>query len=363
MKYSILCVDDEVDIVDSLERMFRKEYNVLKATSGQDALKILKTNEVSLIISDQRMPDMTGVKFLEKSLKIQPEAVRILLTGYTDIDSVIEAINSAQIYRYVTKPWDARELDLAVTRAIERFELRRELKIKNEALEKANKELQTLDQAKSNFMILINHELKTPLTTLISFLELLKGTKLDEEQEKYISRITKSTDRLERIILDVLELVSSETGQTKVKPQKVNDKKVVEKVVEKLGENEKHPIKFDLENFNFKADPQLVENILTRLVQNAYQHGTDLKPVVISTSKKDGALDFEIENYGAPLSEDTIDRILRPFATNEDIMHHSKGIGLGLSICQSLLKLQGSELKIKSASNKITISFSMPAAD
>lgn len=360
MKHNILCIDDEPDILDSLERLFRKKYTVLKATSGAEALKILKENSISLIISDQRMPEMTGVKFLEKSLKVRPEAVRILLTGYTDIDSVIDAINSAQIYRYVTKPWDSRELTLAVDRAIERFEMAEEIKAKNILLEKANKELQGLDKAKSNFMILINHELKTPLTTLISFLDLLKDTKLDEEQKKFTDRIKKSTDRLERIILDVLELVSSETGQTKAKSQKISDKKMVEKVVEKI-DSEKS-IDYKLANLNFKADPQLIENVMTRLVQNAVQHGADSKAIKIETKQIDDHFHFEIQNSGQ-ISEEIIEKILQPFATNEDIMHHSKGIGLGLSICQSLLKLQGSELKIKSSNNKIICAFAFPLAD
>ncbi len=360
MKHNILCVDDEPDILDSLERLFRKKYNVLKAKSGAEALKLLKENSISLIITDQRMPEMTGVKFLEKSIKINPNAVRILLTGYTDIDSVVDAINSAQIYRYVTKPWDSRELSLAVDRAIERFEMAQEIRVKNIALEKANQELQSLDKAKSNFMILINHELKTPLTTLISFLDLLKDTKLDEDQKKYIDRIKKSTDRLERIILDVLELVSSETGQTKVKLQKISDKKLVEKVVEKTAEQ--HPLDFQLADLNFKADPQLTENVMTRLIQNAIQHGADSKSIKIETKKIDNTFHFEIQNTGQ-ISKEIIEKILQPFATNEDIMHHSKGIGLGLSICQSLLKLQGSELKIKSSANKIICSFDFPLAE
>lgn len=90
MKHLILCVDDESDNVDALERLFRKRYEVLKATSGAEALQLLKTQSPSLIISDQRMPGMTGVEFLARSMKTHPETMRILLTGYTDIESVIE---------------------------------------------------------------------------------------------------------------------------------------------------------------------------------------------------------------------------------------------------------------------------------
>src|SRR5690606_19796812 len=113
------------------------------------------------------MPEMTGVEFLEKSMKSHPNCIRILLTGYTDLDSVIAAINSGQVYRYITKPWDTRDLQITVDQAVEKFELESELKVKNEKLEKALTELKTLDQAKSQFMILINHELKTPLTSMM----------------------------------------------------------------------------------------------------------------------------------------------------------------------------------------------------
>src|SRR5699024_806867 len=106
MEHTILVVDDEADNVDALERLFRRKYNVLKATSGRQALELLADQKVSLIVTDQRMPNMTGVEFLAESMKSHPETIRILLTGYTDIESVISAVNSGQIYRYLTKPWD-----------------------------------------------------------------------------------------------------------------------------------------------------------------------------------------------------------------------------------------------------------------
>lgn len=177
-------IDDETDNLDALERVFRKKYDVIKCSSGPEALKILKENaNVSVIISDQRMPEMTGVEFLEKSMKTHPNCIRILLTGYTDLDSVIAAINSGQVYRYITKPWDTRDLQITVDQAVEKYELESELKVKNLELQRALSELKTLDQAKSQFMILINHELKTPLTTLLSFMELLEQSSLDEDQK------------------------------------------------------------------------------------------------------------------------------------------------------------------------------------
>jgi two-component system sensor histidine kinase/response regulator len=364
MKHTLMFIDDETDNLDALERVFRKKYNVIKCSSGPDALEILKEQEnVSVIISDQRMPEMTGVQFLEKSMKLHPNAIRILLTGYTDLDSVIAAINSGQVYRYITKPWDTRDLQITVDQAVEKFELESELKVKNQKLEKALNELKTLDQAKSQFMILINHELKTPLTTLLSFMELLEQSKLDADQTKYVKRVNQSSARLHEIIADSLELVSSELEQVKVQKSKIQDKKIIDQALKKLSpviDEKKVKIKTILCEESFESDSQMLENILVRVIKNAIQHGDDSEPITITTSLDENEkIKFEITNFGKDISKDTIDKILKPFALNENIMNHTKGLGLGLSISQSLLKRLGSTLGIESSKKQITVSFSI----
>lgn len=117
--HTLLFVDDEPDIVASLNRLFRRKYSVLTATSGKEAIELLKKYRVDLIISDQRMPDMTGDQMLVQARQLQPDAVRILLTGYSDIESLVNCVNEASIYKYLTKPWEPEELKLTVTRALE----------------------------------------------------------------------------------------------------------------------------------------------------------------------------------------------------------------------------------------------------
>lgn len=124
MKHSVLLIDDEPANLRLLRRVLGAEYDTKLAENGEEGLKILESEKISLIISDQRMPGMTGVQVLEESQKIQPEAIRILLTGYTDIQALIDAINSGRIYKYVQKPWDAEDLKLTVKRAIESLELK-----------------------------------------------------------------------------------------------------------------------------------------------------------------------------------------------------------------------------------------------
>lgn len=363
MKHTLLCVDDEIDNVEALERLLRKKYHVLKATGGEEALKILEKNPISLIISDQKMPKMTGVQFLEKSQKIRPEALRILLTGYTDIESVIDAINSGQIYRYLTKPWDPVDLTTTVDQAIEKFELTQELQIKNKKLEKAYQELKTLDEAKSQFMILINHELKTPLTVMSSFLQLLQDTSLDEEQKKYLKRILSGTDRLQNLVKDALELVSAEARHTQLQPKKSSLKELVygldELFMKRLSEKS---MRLEIQNPNTQVvmDTKVIRSILERLLDNAIKFG-DVSSIIflrIETINKD-RFHISIQNKGPAMDPLKIEKILKPFSLDENIMHHSKGTGLGLSICQSLLKLHQSELKLSSQKDSFRAEFEL----
>ena len=125
-RYTLLFVDDEPDVVDILARTFQDDYDVVTAGSGAAALKVLETRQVDLLISDQRMPGMTGVQLIEKARERDPELTSIILTAYTDPPDLIDAINRGQVYRYVTKPWDIQDLVLTVDSALERVRLRRE---------------------------------------------------------------------------------------------------------------------------------------------------------------------------------------------------------------------------------------------
>ena len=131
-KPRMLVVDDEPDNLDLLYRTFRREYEVLRAESGVVALEILaQQGEVAVIISDQRMPEMKGTEFLSRTTPQFPDTMRIILTGFTDIEDLVEAINSGQVYRYITKPWEPEELKQVVYRATEAYE---QLKQRTEAL-------------------------------------------------------------------------------------------------------------------------------------------------------------------------------------------------------------------------------------
>ncbi|MGB8510613.1 MAG: HD domain-containing phosphohydrolase, partial [Pyrinomonadaceae bacterium] len=137
MTYKILLVDDEPANLRLLERLFRRDYQVLTASSGEAALQLLSQHDVALLMTDQRMPGMTGIELLKQTSLMRPHTVRIILTGYTEVGALVEAINCGQVYKYVTKPWNNDELRLTVERAIEHYETNRS----RHELERANQRL------------------------------------------------------------------------------------------------------------------------------------------------------------------------------------------------------------------------------
>lgn len=134
-KITVLYVDDEQDNLFSFKATFRLKYNVLTAVSAEEAFRTLESDLVHIIISDQRMPQMTGVEFLEKVQSLYPDAVRLLLTGYADMNVVIDAVNKGKIFHYLTKPWNEEELNKTLDKAYEFWKEKQTLKTTNEQLE------------------------------------------------------------------------------------------------------------------------------------------------------------------------------------------------------------------------------------
>ncbi|MDQ5908859.1 MAG: two-component system, NtrC family, response regulator HupR/HoxA [Pseudomonadota bacterium] len=149
-RHNLLIVDDEKEILRSLRLTFTEDHDVFTASSGTEALEILQQQGIALIITDQRMPEMTGVELLKRVIDLNPQIMRILLTGYTDTAALVQAINQGHIYQYITKPWERQDLRLVIRRALETYEmnlenqrLAKELQMANEQLRGENAFLKT----------------------------------------------------------------------------------------------------------------------------------------------------------------------------------------------------------------------------
>jgi len=367
----ILIVDDERDNLDALRRLLRNQYDVVAVDSAFEALKELQRRSFHVIVSDQRMPEMTGVELLEKAKTIRPASTRILLTGYTDIESVIGAINRGNIYRYVAKPWDPEELRLTLRQANEAYELRTALEDRNRALEtktaelaEAVRALEALDRAKSRFLSLVSHELNTPLTVLSAFLELLVGRKdsLEPEVRQSVESLALASTRLGTIVSDVLLFTRLEAGGV-AKLQSERVAPLVERALERvrsLAETRSLTVTPSLTATvaaKVEAEPFLLA--IERTAGEIYRRATANSKVGIDLVASEGALSLTFSWKGEPILPEAFE----PFEPGGELLHHHRNLGLGLAIARRALDRNGVEAKLFQAVGTHRLVLRIPTVD
>jgi two-component system response regulator HupR/HoxA len=194
-RHNLLIVDDEKEILRSLKMTFTEDHEVFTASSGAEALAILAQQDIALILTDQRMPNMTGVELLRKALQINPQIMRIILTGYTDTAALVDAINEGHIYQYVTKPWERQDLRLIVRRALETYELESENRRLCQELQAANERLREE-----------NAFLKTEISKELQSAEVVGRSPVMQQVFKLVNRVIGNTATV---------LLTGETGTGK----------------------------------------------------------------------------------------------------------------------------------------------------
>lgn len=139
---NVLYIDDEVGNLNAFKAAFRRDFNIFLAENAKEGIEILNQETIHIILTDQRMPETTGVEFLETVLEDHPEPIRILVTGYTDMDALVDAVNKGHIFKYISKPWDVEKLKLILEKAYEVYRLKIANAEMTAKLEKANGQLE-----------------------------------------------------------------------------------------------------------------------------------------------------------------------------------------------------------------------------
>jgi signal transduction histidine kinase len=196
-KISILYLDDEEHNLTSFKAAFRRDFEIFTTTDAGEAVTILNNHEIHIVISDQKMPNLSGVEFFELIIPDFPDPIRILLTGYADIEAVIDAINKGQVYRYIAKPWDEQELRMSLINAHELYTNKSELRRKNEDLRKAYEELE-------KFIYSASHDLRAPLVSILGILKLTRHETFDEKSTEYFNMIERSVSKLDVFVQNII---------------------------------------------------------------------------------------------------------------------------------------------------------------
>lgn len=265
-RIDVLYIDDEDNNLNSFKAALRKEFKVQTAIDAEEGLTLAENFEFQVVIADQRMPGMTGVEFFEKLVEINPDSIRILLTGYSDISSVIDAINRGEVYRFIDKPWNIEQIKNAILNAAEIYDARKELKEKNARLQKLHSEM-------NQFVYSLSHELRGPLMSISGISKLAKMEVKDPGIIEYFDMIDSATLKLDDFIYKMLDFYRSTKIENKVVA--INFKDILTQL---LAE---YKIKWNLEGIElcvsidqeetFHSDESKIRVILNNLFSNAFK--------------------------------------------------------------------------------------------
>lgn len=373
-KANILYLDDDKENLDGFRLTFKRDYKILTTTSPKEALKLLEEQSIQLVIADQRMPEVSGAEFLARVVELYPDTMRILLTGYSDMDAIVEAINKGRIFHYLTKPWQYDEIKHVINNALEVYHLKMENKHLLESMKELNRELYTAkakaeeaDRLKTAFLANMSHEIRTPLNSIMGFTHLLVYEEISQDKrESFFNVVKRSAEELACIIDDILDISRIEVGQLEVYEETIHLKSFLEDVftiiendhLRKEKERVKWQFLFDEEDKDIEivSDSVRLKQIIMNLVNNAFKF-TDEGHVVLSAaikkSEADKRLIIRIEDTGVGIAPERFDYIFKRFnkiENKQDKLY--RGNGLGLPIARDLTHLLGGEISVSSTEGK-----------
>ena len=375
----LVVVDDEPDVLRTLHDLFRLEYRVLTFGRAVEALAALRTlDDVAVILSDQRMPEMTGVQFLEQARQIQPDATRLLVTGFADIRAVIDAINLGNIARYLSKPWDTDELVAVVRVAVEQHDLIVEKNRLMAELTESNARLVEVNRLKGKFIEVASHELNTPVTVVLGLAELWKltmGEAATQAERTWVDRIHGAGRRLASTVERMLKLLKSGQVLPVATIETVELGPLLRRSVAELepflaARNQKVALRIAPDLGSAEVDPAKIADVLTNLVVNAIKFTPDGGTVAVEgAADGDDRVRIRVTDRGQGISVEDCRHLFEPFFTGNDTMHHSsgdyqfgkRGMGLGLCLVKSFVELHGGSVDVETSTGQGScFSFSLP---
>ena len=342
-KTRILYLDDEENNLTSFKATFRRDYKIFTTTSPNEAVKILGENDIHIVISDQKMPNLSGVEFFELINPDFPEPIRMLLTGYADIEAVIDAINKGQVYKYISKPWNVQELKITIDNAFELFNSRRELKLKTIELEKAYDELE-------KFVYSASHDLRAPLGSVLGILKLAKAEGLEGVAAEYFKMIEKTVGKLDSFVQNLINYY-----QNLKKGVSLIDVDLDLLVDEVFG---------TFSHFDGAEDVQLKKNItvdkiyrldqlrlkmiLNNLVSNSIKYRDRTREqsfFELSISEEENNLQIIAQDNGVGIDQESLPKIYEMFYR---VAEDDLGSGIGLYIVKEAVEKLGGTIDVDS---------------
>jgi len=369
-KIDVIIIDDEKNVLNSLRRLFRDEtFGIFFTVDHREAARILEQNTVKVVMSDQKMPKITGVEFLRTVKENHPRVINILFTGYADLKIATEAINKGEVYRFINKPWDDTDLKIVVKQALNKYDLEEENRELAENIKKQNEKLKKLYEAQKSFTLMVSHELRTPLATMLTAVDFVSKTGGIKAREKnLLGKVSNSIKRLNRLIDDVLELSKLEFEKVNLKIGAYQINEIIEEVVltqKPIAEKYGLYLKTELDDTfsKVKFDPDRVIQVLNNLINNAIKFTS--RGGITVKSHFDGAgknIIVSVIDTGMGIDKEDIPELFKKFKQLANASaKRTKGTGLGLAICKEIIDQHGGKIWAVSGAGKgSSFNFSLP---
>ena len=360
--HTLLVVDDEPDVIKSVKDLLRLDYRVLGATSAAEGFEIMRREVVHAVLSDQRMEGISGVEFLAKLRVEFPDSSRLLFTGYADIGAVIDAINQGNVCRYITKPWDPKELGSIIKDACAYYDLITERKELLCELQRKNAELRQSNDLKGAFIQVAGHELRTPLAILMGLSQLAIGEAGPREPlNTYLQGMEQATGRLERQVDQILKMLSAESFERVLSRDSHEIAPLLQQAASDIApfiRLRNQTIEVDVPDTlgKLNVDAEKLRDIVNQLLLNAVKFTADGGQIRLRARRGDGESHITVSDNGSGIAPQDLPRIFEPFFTGFDVSRHSsghyehqrRGLGLGLSIVKAFAEMHGGQITVDS---------------
>jgi signal transduction histidine kinase len=333
---SILYVDDLQTNLILFQATFEKDYNIILAESAKDALDILREQEVQVLVTDQRMPEMSGTELLQIVAAEYPDIRRFLLTAYTDFDTVVEAVNKGHIHGYVNKPLKADEVRISINNSLEIYRLRKKNRQMMDELESVNRELMSLDGIKTDIIKVISTEIRNPLNRIMGTLHLLKDKIEGKELSEVINILDSSVSRLEEFSsmaeqISILKSPDHELRISEVPLKRILEYSLIEASEEIKEQDLNLELRLEAEDAVVMGENNLLVSCLVNLIRNAIRHSGKGGNLTLRSLRSEDGIRIEILDQGKDYSEELLGELAKQFSPNGSGLNLNLGIELGLA--------------------------------
>lgn len=351
----VLFVDDEPRVLSALRRRLFGRFSLVPAATPGEALQALETIPgIAVIVADMRMPEMTGIELLTRVRKRWPEVRRIMLTGNTDQETAIAAVNDGMVFRFFCKPADADLLGEALQSAIEEYRFATDSKAELRDLQVM---AASADRMRKSFLAMMNHELRTPLNHILGFSALLEQRcrqKGEVEELEYLAYIRDSGHSLLRLLNRILEIVRLTAGELGKETEILDLAHILQEEVRRhrpMASENGISMSFDApaETLYVEACQQELAQAFAELIDNAIKFNRPGGHISIAVNWTAQELAVRVADTGIGMAEADVSRVLGAFSQRDDGLNRRyDGIGVGLTLAALTAQGYGGSLALES---------------